>query len=76
MSRSLPGNVPAGLVTRASPDMCSGRGCQGVSLVARECSRGFGDESEPGHVLWDLVVKLLKIAVVFLVHVHNEICLI
>ena len=51
VSRSLPGNVPAVLVTRASPDMCSVRGCQGVSLVARECSRGFGDESEPGHVL-------------------------
>ena len=48
VSRSLPGYVPT--VTRASPDMCSGRGCRGVSLVARVCSHG--DESEPGHVLW------------------------
>ena len=30
-----------------SSDVCLGRGCQGVSLVARKCSRGFGDESEP-----------------------------
>ena len=56
-----------------SSDVCLCQGCQGVSLVARECSRGFGDESEPKHGLWESVVKLLDKAVMFIYWEHKEI---
>ena len=46
---------------------------QGVSLVARECSHGFRNESEPGHVLGDMVVKFLDKAVVLIYWDHKEI---